>query len=447
MRWPELHVVDAVKPPPHRHGHTGDEVGLHLGRVLTAPVQLVPIYPHRAFRLRLAELERHATLIGVTGSGKTTTLARLVDAAMRAGWSVMVVDAKGGRLAQVCRTLGAAHGIPARLWLPGEPASWTYDLCAGEPSAVANRLVGAFEFGREGQVYRNLSEALVPLTVRALIESGQPCTLDSLRYSLDEAHLTGLARRTADADLKAELLAMVSNALHRTALAGITGRLRTLRFGVFGRWLLPSERTLDLAECLSAPGLTYLGLPATAASEDVGLVGRVLIQHLKQVAYDRLWSDNPNPGLVLLDEFASLGDAIQLIDLLLQAREARLAVVVSTQQLPRDSSILRKALLGAGALIVHQVGAPEDADVLARALGTRAGTEVARQIQLGRAGPIVRRLLRPRESFLIAPDQLARLSVGQAAISIRFGQPRVAVVQVEQLRFDHAAAQPAADPS
>jgi hypothetical protein len=401
-----------------------------LGRVVTAPLQASPIYPGSDFRLALAELERHVTLIGTTGSGKTTTLARLMDAAMHADWSVLVVDAKGGRLANVCRALGVAHQQPARIWLPGDRDSWTYDLCAGEPGAVGNRLVGAFDHGREGQVYRNLSQAIVPLTIRALVESGQACTLDSLRYSLDETHLTGLARRTADDELKTELLTIVNNPLHRTTMSGIAGRLRTLRFGAFGPWLLPSDRTLDLRACLASPGVAYLGLPATAASEDVALVGRVLIQHLKQVAYDGLWSAMPHPGLILFDEFASLGDASQLVDLLLQAREARLAVVVSTQQLPRESALLRKALLGAGLLIIHQVGAPEDADAVARALGSHNGPEIARQINLGPTGPFVRRLLRGRETFLVSPDALSRLAVGEAAVSVRFGEQRLAVVQM-----------------
>ncbi len=401
-----------------------------LGRVVAAPLQSSPIYPGDDFHLALGELERHVTLIGTTGSGKTTTLARLMDAAMRADWSVLVVDAKGGRLANVCRQLAAAHHQSARVWLPGDRESWTYDLCAGEPSAVGNRLVGAFDHGREGQVYRNLSQAIVPLTVRALVDSGQPCTLDSLRYCLDETHLTGLARRTMDADLKNELLTIVNNPLHRTTMSGIAGRLRTLRYGVFGPWLLPSNHTLDLAACLKTAGVTYLGLPATAASEDVALVGRVLIQHLKQVAYEGLWSETPHPGLVLFDEFASLGDASQLVDLLLQAREARLSVVVSTQQLPRESALLRKALLGAGVLIVHQIGAPEDADALARALGSHNGPEIARQIHLGPTGPVVRRLLRGRETFLVSPDELSRLAIGQAAVSVRFGEQRLAVVQI-----------------
>jgi hypothetical protein len=407
---------------------------LDLGNITSAPLQSAPIFATQQFWLGLHELERHATLIGTTGSGKTTTLARLMDAAMSAGWSVLVVDAKGGRLADVCQALGTLHGLPARLWLPGHPDSWTYDPCAGEPTAIGNRLVGAFDHGREGQVYRNLSQALVPLAARSLAESGQACTLDSLRYSLDAAHLAGLARRVTDVEIKAELVAMLEDPLHRKALSGLAGRFRSLRYGVFGPSLLPSERGLDLAASLHTAGVTYLGLPATAASEDVALVGRVLIQHLKQVAYAGLWSDQSHPALIVFDEFASLGEAGQLIDLLLQAREARLAVVVSTQQLPREP-VLRKALLSAGALIAHQIGAPEDADAIAKALGTRSGTEIVRQIQLGPAGPVARRFLRNRESFLISPDELAHLSIGQAAISIRFAQQRVAVVQVDPLRL------------
>jgi hypothetical protein len=172
----------------------------------------------------------------------------------------------------------------------------------------------------------------------------------------------------------------------------------------------------------------------------VALVGRVLIQNLKQVAYAGLWSDAPHPGLVLFDEFASLGEAVQLVDLLLQAREAQLSVVVSTQQLPRDAAVLRKALLGAGSLIVHQVGAPEDAEVMARALGARSGTEVLRQIHLGPNGAIARRFLRNRESYLVSPDELEHLPVGHAAVCIRFGQQRLAVVQIEPLRLNASAA-------
>lgn len=409
-----------------------------LGRVVTAPTVLLPVVvPGQRFCLATSELQRHVTLIGATGSGKTTTAARLIDTAVACQWPVLVIDAKGGRLSSICAYVARRHDVPMRAWQPDRPDTWTYNPCDGTPGAVANRLVGAFEHGRDGQIYRNLSQALIPIVIQSLIETDQTCTLDSLRFSLDSAHLAGLARRLTDPTVKAELVSMLHDELHRRALSGLVGRLRSLRLGAFGSALMPSERTLDLASCLSTPGITYFGLPATAASEDVVLVGRVLIQHVKQQVYDGLWSAQRRPGLIVIDEFASLGDAVQLADLLLQAREAALAVVVCTQQLPRDA-VLRKALLGAGILIAHQIGAPEDADVVARSLGTRTASEVARTVQLGPGGPVVRRLLRPRDAFLVSPDALTRLPVGQAAVNVRFASQRIALVQVDPLPFLHA---------
>lgn len=428
----------AWRPPPVRHllhptvtHATRNGPGLNLGRVVSAPRGSDSFDPDR-FWLGLADLDRHATVIGATGSGKTTTLARLMDSALGAGWPVLVVDAKGGRLATTCLKLGARHSQRARIWLPEHPDSWTYDICSGSPTAVANRLVGAFEHGREGQVYRNLSQALVPLAVRSLHEARLTCDLDSLRFSLDRAHLTGLARRTPDPAIKSELIAMLEDELHKQALAGLTGRLRSLRYGVFGPWLLPSDSTLDPTQSLIEPGITYFGLPATAASEDVALVGRALIQHLKQAAYAALWADPQRPALLVLDEFASLGEAVQLVDLLLQAREARLAVVVSTQHLPREHA-LRSGLLGSGVLMVHQVGPASEARELAETLGTRSGAELVRHIQMGPTGPLARRVLRSRLSYLIDPDELARLPTGQVAVCVRFGEQRLALVQVDPL--------------
>jgi len=420
----------ASRAPSRVESAAPNEPGFDLGLVISAPLQTAPLYPGRRFWLALAETTRHVAVVGATGSGKTTTLGRFMDAALNADWAVVVVDAKGGRLADFSRQLGARHSLATRVWLPGAADTWTYDVCSGDPISVGNRLVGAFEHGREGQVYRNLAQGTLPLVVRALRETDGACDLDRLRFALERAHLVGLARRTQDPFLKSELLALRDDELHRQALSGLVGRLRALRFGLFGPWLLPSERTLDLGESLRDPGLTYLGLPATAASEDVALVGRVLVQHLKQLAYTALWATPRRPGLLVFDEFLSLHEAQQLIDLLLQAREAQLAIVVSTQQLPRVHP-LHHGVLSAGTLVVHQVGTPSEARDLAETLGTRAVPEVVRHVALTPRGTVSRRLLRGSSSYLIPPDELTALPVGRAAVSVRFGDQRVGLVQVD----------------
>ena len=74
------------------------------------------------------------------------------------------------------------------------------------------------------------------------------------------------------------------------------------------------------------------------------------------------------PVLLVFDEFAALREATQVVDLLLQARQAKTPLVVATQFLPEDPSI-RRPVLSAGVLIAHRLEA-EDADMIAAQFGT-----------------------------------------------------------------------------
>jgi len=425
--WPRP-ARDAPPPAPPRPART-----LALGRVARAPALAGGVTVGQPFTLSLDELAHHVSILGVTGSGKTTTLSRIMDHALAAGWPVAVVDAKGGGLARTARSLALRHDVPARVWLPGDEDSWTYDVCSGEPAAIANRLIGAFDHGPDAEVYRQISQAVLPLVLRALRSAGQPCDLEAVRSHLDRPRLVGLARRVPDDALRSELLGMLDDPLHKKALAGLVGRLGALHNGAFGPWLLPSARTLDLGQALTTRGVTYLGLPATGASEDVALVGRVFVQELKQVTHTLLAAATTSPALIVVDEFATLREAGQLVDLLLQSREARLSLVVSSQYLPRLPA-LRNALLGSGVLVVHQVGSAEEADLLARTLGTRAAVEVSQQIVGSSPGRRTHsRTLRGGLAYLAPPDELQRLAIGQAVVSVRHGEQRLAVVDVTPL--------------
>ena len=375
------------RPPPHESTLAipgplvPDGPALDVGTVTFAPPQNAPVFARRHFWLSLAELERHVTLIGTTGSGKTTSIGRVIDTALDAGLPVLVVDAKGGRLASMCQAIGASHAAPFRIWLPGHPDSWTYDICAGEPTAIANRIVGAFEHGRDGQVYRNLSQALVPLAAQALLNAGRACTLDTLRYSLDEAHLTGLARHEADVAIRTELVSMLQNKLHRETLSGIAGRLRALRFGVFGASLLPSDRTLDLTACLAARGVSYLGLPAHRGVG--GCRARRTGAH-----------STPETGRLrraLVRAYAAGADRRRRVRVARRSRSTHRSVASGAGGTPggdrlhpasAKDPLLRKALLSAGVFVVHQT-VSEDKELVARTLGSRSGTEVVRQFQFG----------------------------------------------------------------
>src|SRR5487761_1136913 len=154
----------------------------------------------RAFDLTLpTSLARHVTVLGKTGSGKTTTALRLMQGALTAGYPVVVVDAKGlGSLRRNAEAIAAA--LPFQVVAPGDPKTLRYNPCSGTPSQVSNKLVGAFAFGPEAEIYKNIVQETLPIVVRALQVTNQPVTLANISEALDPKSMLGLAARVGDKD-------------------------------------------------------------------------------------------------------------------------------------------------------------------------------------------------------------------------------------------------------
>jgi hypothetical protein len=245
--------------------------------------------------------------------------------------------------------------------------------------------------------------------------------------------MPGLAHHARD--LAPELASDLADLARRggvtaEALDGMRARLGALLHGEYGTILDGGPPQLDLVSAMSTPGITYLSLPALAVTQDTALMARVLIQDLKQAAFERLRGPDAVPALIVLDEFAALDDPVQITDLLRQAREARVAVLVSTQQLPdsRTASALRGALLGAGLLIAHRVGT-DDAEAIARLIGSTRGVRVTRTYEAGEDSG--RRTVQTVDRPLVEPDVIKRLATGAAVVFSAVGaQPRVATLAV-----------------
>ncbi len=388
----------------------------------------------RTFALAVpVELSQHATLLGVTGSGKTTTAARLADGGLANGMGVIVVDAKGGGLRAIARKLATRAGVKYRELIPGSPESLGYNPCAyGTRSQIADKLVSAYAHGPNAEIYRLIAQEALAILVGVLQALGEPVTVSRLRQELDHKRMPGLAHRVRDVAprLGEDLSDLATRGrVAVEALEGMRARFGALLHGVYGELFEKQGEQLDLQEALGSSGMTYIGLPALAVSKDTALMARVLIQDLKQAAYVQLQQDRPMPALLILDEFAALDDPAQICDLLRQAREAWIATVVSTQHLPDPESAyaLRAALLGAGLLIAHRCG-PEDAEAVAAVIGTEKGSEVTRQIEGGTntgAGS-VRRV----DRYVVHPNTIKQLPTGDAIVLVQVGERRVATIRV-----------------
>ena len=367
-----------------------------------------------------ADLAAHVFLPGASGSGKTTTVARLADGALASGYGIVIVDCKAGGLGNAARKLADQYGVPFHVVDPDDPESLGYNPCTGDPASVANKLMGAFTFSAAAEIYKNIGMELVPLIVRGLQTAGEPVTLEALYDALGTRGLENIAQKLAGDDRTRErLLDLGGHGQNRTTASGAVGlqrRLGALAEGKFGD-LFRADAALDWDSALAQPSVTYVALSALASSEDVELMGRVVAQDLKQVCARRLRNigngEAPTPVLAVFDEFAALNEADQLVDLLLQARQALMPIVVSTQYLP-ETVPLRKAFLGAGLLIVHRIEA-EDSEVIAQQFGTRRGSEVTHQVDYG-TGFSEKGTVKRVEKYNVNPNELRSFTVGQAAL-------------------------------
>jgi len=395
-------MLDATNSPPHSKG----TIRLGVDGDTNKPLDLA--LP--------TDLATHVFLPGATGTGKTTTIARLADGALFNGYAIVIVDAKGSGLKRVAHDLAARYDVPFIAVDPDDPHTLGYNPCTGDASEVANKIVGAFSYGPTAEFYKNMAMEAVPVAVRGLQAAGEPVTLSTLRDAFGRGGFDRIAFKIEDEALRDEVTELGGQDSNGAGgIGGLRVRLGALLQGKF-RTLFSAKKSLDWDAALKKPCVIYVSLSALASSEDVELFGRVIAQDLKQVCARRLRQiaagKDVVPVLGVWDEFAALREAEQLVDLLLQAREALMPTVISTQFVPEVPS-LRKSCLSAGLLLVHRVEA-EDAEAVAAQFGTRPSTDVTHQIDYG-SGYSEKGSIRRVDKYNVHPNEIRTFDTGQVA--------------------------------
>ncbi len=415
----------------HRRGHPFGYVRWGWDQVHDQPYDLTP-----------ASLARHLTLIGTTGSGKTTAIARLAEGLLRQNWAVILLDCKGGGLRHTACELAELAGAPFRLLDPASPdETLHYNPCGGTAADVSNKLIGSLAFGDEGEVYKQTSQLAIGLVTSALQTLGRPVTLRSLRDGLTPTAMRTLSGELARADrpeLAHDLKDCVDGGrVAAEALETLRARLANLQRSHFAPILEdPTEDTAFDLDAAFDSGVTYISLPATAASEDVPLMGRVLLQDLKQAVARRecrlvglahqlpasmsmaVAGVRPGNTLLVVDEFAALRDPVQLQDLLLQARSAGVTLALSSQLLPQDPG-LAAAVKGVGLVASLRVS-DVDAQQVADLFGTYEALETTQQT--GVAGGLTTHTgtgsVRTVQRYIAHPNEIKRLPDASAVVKL-----------------------------
>ena len=397
--------------------------GLPLGRTPRGELALL--------RRGSADSGSHVLIPGATGAGKSTSLAALlVEYVARSGFGAVVLEAKVDRaLHDAAMRAAAARDVAFHLVSPNGPAG--YDpLAHGSADERSERLIAVENWGSaDADFYRQAASPFLRLALRALERSGEPMTLAAVARTCDPDELGHLGTQIDDAELGAEISAVLTGlrADERRAVAGLRARLRNLASSDFARAWLDSSRAgasrFDLREAIARREVVYFRFD----TDRTGNVGRAIAQ---MVLLDLGAAASASMGkgvgtFVGIDEFGAL-EAPALHRLYARGRAAGFSVAVGTQTLAdlraAGPAVLERIGATVESIVCHRIGEQADAEWAAQLIGAVPAWQST--IRTNRLGLPTDEGTRTRGyRFEVNPSQLQRLGAGEVYVA-RLDQAR-----------------------
>jgi hypothetical protein len=434
---PQLEVIRSPKLPPP----LGVADGERTIAVSTWGGEGVPI------RLSLADSRHHLSLLGSTGTGKSTAMLNLAEQDIRAGRGVAALDPKGDLV----------KGLLARI--PRERIGDVVLITPDEADLTVG--INPLEVGPGDDPYL-IAENTLTIFKRIYERFWGPRTDDILKSALltlvrrphsTLAHLPLLLtdeafRRRVTADLGDPLgvqgfwnwYEKLTEAQRGEAIGPVLNKLRDFLVRPRLRRLLCQPRsTVDLRRVVDSGQILLADLSIGRWGETTAeLIGSFLVAKLWQAVLARsaVAEEERRDFFLFIDEFQHFqGIGGPFADALAQARSLRLSLTIANQhlgQLPRD---LREAISSnARSRVVFQCG-QDDAAYLARefapldaaALMSLPRFEMAARLSVRgqTSAPFTARTLPP--STVTDPDRAREV----AATSLRRYGRHVAVVDKE----------------
>jgi hypothetical protein len=407
-----------------------------LGHTRTRVVKLI----------RGRESGRHVGVIGAPGSGKSTTIATLIEQHVRGvdgdHHGAVIVDPKGdATIAKAARSAAEAAGVPFIEFTPqggvvydmlagGDVDRRTDKILAAEEWTEPHYLAGATTYLRE--VMRTLSATRTRPTLSKVLALMDP-----------DRHETHGAKAGPE---YAKELADYLGALtprQRGDLSGLRDRIAALARSDMGAWLDPDRNPaapcLDLGAAVKAKAVVLFSLQA----DDYPMLSKKLAAAivLDLIAVAQRHQNDPVPTFVALDEFGAI-DSDLVLRLLARARGAGFSVTLAAQTLAdfsaasSDGAMATRVIGNLNAMIVGRVNDSDEAEWIAKVAGTKdSWTTTQRTNLILPANEGTRTLGR---DFIVHPDQIKNLRRGEAAViglDPIPGQRRVEITAIRSPRF------------
>jgi conjugal transfer pilus assembly protein TraD len=377
-------------------------------------------------RITDQELAAHGLILGASGSGKTTTLLKILAAQIERGMPVVALDLKGSPdFAQQLAAAAARAGRPIRIWSPDGPELWN-PLAHGNATELKDKLIATERFTEPH--YQRAAERYVQLAITVLqaCDPERAPTLEGVVEVMDPARLQARLR-ALPAD-RAQPITEYLNSLTRdqvSAIRGLGSRLAIITESHTGAFLRNGTggTGIDLRRALDGDEIVVFSLNSSRYGGLAGQLGTLVIQDLVTAAGDRLARiEHPQPddravlpATIGIDEFSGLpGDHV--VQLIARARAAWMGVLVATQEfadMDRNARGLKEQIVGSTTLkLAHRQDVPESARTIAQLAGTHKEWEHTYR-QNGPFGGLAGSTRRIVDRFNVDPGTISSLRTGE----------------------------------
>jgi type IV secretory pathway TraG/TraD family ATPase VirD4 len=390
----------------------------------------------RQVTLSARQLAAHGLILGATGSGKSTTMLRILTEQVRRGEPVVAVDLKGSpEFTRALAEAAAAAGRPFRMWSPDGPTHWN-PLQYGNATELKDKLIATERFTEPH--YQRAAERYAQGVLQVLEHArpGSSATLEEVVRLMEPRRLSAMLRavpRPLAVRVQDYLAGLTPDQL--SAIRGLETRLAVVTESHVGRYLAPGApaQTLDLHAALSGREVLVFSLNSSSYGALAAQLGTLVIQDLVSAAGARLGERAARQASVAVDEFSVLGSD-QISALFARARGAGMSVLLATQELvdlERAARGLRDQVIGNTAIkLVHRQEVHDSALTVAQMAGTELVWEETRQIGSPFGQDTGRGTRRQVERFVVHPNTIKTLAPGEAVLIVKDPSASVRIVQV-----------------
>jgi len=374
----QLHTTDFTELEGPVSFDAKESEGAVLGRVQYRE-------DRRTIVLAAEDRRRHLYIVGKTGMGKTTLLQNQIDADIRAGRGVPLIDPHGDLADRIIASVPRRRTNDVIVFDPSDddfvvaynplacPHPDKRDLVADDVLSAFSKVYDLSQTPRLKDTLRN--------TLYALIEKDMTL-LDLLVFLGDErfrnAAIDGIEDDVARLFWQSEFPSW--NSRYRTeALSAVQNKVRPFLMNKRVRAIVGQRRNpLDFRRVMDDGKVLVVNLSKGKLGEDnSALLGALLVTSIQQAAMSRanVPKSNRRDFYLFVDEFQNFATSA-FATILSEARKYRLNLTVSHQYLGqlsqtrggRQDSSIRDAVFGnVGSMIAFQVGS-DDAEVIARQL-------------------------------------------------------------------------------